>query len=98
MKSLKILASIVGAIVLLPAASRADGFSGNTQTVNQESIVSGHNNVVRSDARQSIVDLYKVDRHGLNTDNRSQSINLKAIVIGNDNTSIQSATQSVIGR
>lgn len=98
MKSLKIIALIVGAIVLLPTDSRADCLSGNTQTVNQESIVSGHNNIVRSDSRQSIVDLHKVDRHDLNTENRSQSINLKSIVIGNDNTSIHSAIQSATGR
>ena len=70
MKSLKILALIVGAIVLLPTASRADSLSGNTQTVNQESIVSGHNNVVKSDARQRIFNIHTIDRSGLNLDKR----------------------------
>jgi hypothetical protein len=95
MKPLNVLALIIGAIALLPSASFADNVISNTQEVNQESTVFGHNNIVSSDARQSIVNLQKSGRHEPNVSG-TQRINAKTTIIGNDNTDLKSAAQATI--
>jgi hypothetical protein len=96
-KSIKILAVITSAIALLPSVSFADTISDKTQSVNQESIVFGSNNTVRSDVRQSIINV-PTDRHSTSVDTNAQRAETKAIVIGEDNTSTQSIVQETSGR
>jgi hypothetical protein len=97
MKFIKILAVIAGTIAFLPSVSFADTFSGNTQSVTQESIVFGSNNTVRSDVRQSIINA-PADRHNTSVTTNAQRAETKAIVIGEDNTTTQSVVQETIGR
>jgi hypothetical protein len=97
MKSIKVLALITSAIAFLPSASFADTLSGNTQSVTQDSTIFGSHNMVRSNARQSIMN-YPADRHDTSVTTNSQRAETKAIVIGEDNTTTQSVVQETIGR
>ena len=96
MKSLKVLACIVGTIALFPTASFAENVTANTQEVNQSSIIIGNGNLVKSDVRQSIVNLQKSDRQGTTLDNNTQRINSKSIIVGDRNVDIKTAVQSTL--
>jgi hypothetical protein len=98
MKSLKIAVLIVGAIALCPSTSFADAISGTTQEVNQESIVIGDRNTVRSDTRQTIINLQASGRSGTSISDISQRINAKTTIIGDGNTDVKSAIQANIDR
>jgi len=95
-KSIKVLAVIASTIALLPSVSFADTLSGNTQSVNQESIIFGSNNTVRSDVRQSIINTPAARPSTISTN--AQRAETTAIVIGDDNTTTQSIVQENIGR
>ena len=97
MMSIKFLAIIASTIAFLPSVSIADTVSGNTQSVNQESIIFGSNNTVKSDVRQSIITA-PIDRHNTSVNTNAQRAETKAIVIGDNNITTQSVVQETIGR
>lgn len=96
MKFLKALTLIVGTIALFPTASFADNVSVNTQEVNQSSIIVGNGNLVKSDVRQSIINLQKPERQGTNVESNTQKINSKSIIVGDRNVDIKTAIQSTL--
>jgi hypothetical protein len=98
MKSLKVCTLIIGAILCIPSASFADNIINTNQSVNQESIVIGNGNTVKSDVRQSIVDLQTSGDRGTSVGYISQRINAKTIIIGNGNIDIKSAVQAATNR
>jgi hypothetical protein len=94
MKSIKILALIVGAIALLPAASFADTVSGNNQEANLDTVVVGERNSVSTTTKQFSTNRQKSSRHGDSTSGSSQLINAGSHTIGDRNHVKQAASQT----
>jgi hypothetical protein len=94
MKSIKVLALIVGAIALLPAASFADTVSGNTQEANLDTAVVGTHNSVSTTTKQFSTNRQKSSRHGESISGTSQLINAGSTTIGDYNRVKQQALQT----
>jgi hypothetical protein len=94
MKSIKVLALIIGAIALLPVASFADTVSGNTQEANLDTTVVGNGNSVRTTTKQFSTNRQKSGRHGDSVSGNSQLINAGSTAIGDGNHVVQKALQT----
>jgi hypothetical protein len=97
MKSIKVLALIVGAIALFPAASFADNVSGKTQEANLESTTIGHDNVGVTETKQSILDLQKAGHYGTNVSGTAQKVNASTTTVGTGNVDVKKAVQEALG-
>jgi hypothetical protein len=97
MKSIKVLALIVGAIALFPAASFADNVSGKSQEANLESTTIGHDNVSVTDTKQSILDLQKAGYYGTNVSGTAQKVNASTTTVGSGNINVKQAVQDALG-
>jgi opacity protein-like surface antigen len=96
MKSIKVLALIVGAIALFPAASFADNVSGSSQEANLESTTIGHGNVNVTDTKQSIIDLQKAGHYGTNVSGTAQKVNASTTTVGTGNVDVKKAVQEAL--
>jgi hypothetical protein len=94
MKSIKVLALIIGAIALLPAASFADTVSGNTQEANLDTVVVGNGNSIKTTTKQFSTNRQKSSRHGESVSGNSQLINAGSTTIGDLNHVKQKAIQT----
>jgi hypothetical protein len=94
MKSIKVLALIVGAIALLPAASFADTVNGNTQEANLSTTIVGNGNSVKTNTKQTNINIQKAGRHGESVNGSSQLINANITAIGDYNHIHQKASQA----
>jgi hypothetical protein len=96
MKSIKVLALIVGAIALFPSASFADNVSGKVQEANLESTAVGVGNVNVTETKQSIIDLQKAG-YGTNVSGTAQKVNAATTSVGAGNINVQKAVQEALG-
>jgi hypothetical protein len=94
MKSIKVLALIIGAIALLPAASFADTVSGNTSEANINTTIVGNDNSVSTTTKQFSTNRQKSGRHGDSVSGNSQLINAGSTIIGDGNHVVQKALQT----
>jgi hypothetical protein len=97
MKSIKVLALIIGAIALLPAASFADTVSGNTQEANLDTVVVGNGNSFKTTTKQTNINIQKTGRHSDSVSGSSQLINANINAIGDYNHIRQKASQANLG-
>jgi hypothetical protein len=93
MKSIKILALIVGAITLLPSASFAENVVGNTQEANIISNTTGNRNLSVTSTDQRIINLGHAGRTGTNVAGTNQTVNAAINTVGDCNTIVQTAIQ-----
>ncbi len=92
MKSIKILALLIGSIVLLPSASFADRVSDNSQETHQESSVYHNGRMVKSSTRQRILSSRKNGRYSNKSNGHFQSINMKTSTVGNGGANVRTTT------
>jgi hypothetical protein len=85
MKSIKIVAFIIGAIALFPAVSHAENVSANEQSVDLSSTTIGNGNVSSTTIRQTILNAQKAGRHGENVAGTRQAVtgHTETVVDGN---------------
>jgi hypothetical protein len=95
-KSIKVLALIVGAIALFPAASFADNVSGKVQEAKLDSTAVGVGNVNVTETKQSIIDLQKAG-YGTNVSGTAQKVNASTTSVGAGNINVQKAVQEALG-
>ena len=93
MKSIKIVAFIVGAIALFPSVSHAENVSANNQIVDLSSTTVGNNNVSSTTIRQSILNAQKAGRYGSNTSGTNQVVTGRTETIGDYNVQVQDLKQ-----
>ena len=93
MKSIKIVAFIIGAIALLPAVSHAENVSANEQSVNLSSVTIGNNNVSSTTTRQLILNAQKIGRYGENVDATRQAITGNTVYVGDNNIDMKDIYQ-----
>ncbi len=93
MKSLKVLALVVGSIALLPTVSFADNVSGKSQEANLSSVTVGHGNLTVTDTKQSIIDLQQSGHLGTNVGGTAQKITGSSATVGIGNVDIKKAMQ-----
>jgi hypothetical protein len=93
MKSIKVLALIVGAIALLPSASFAQNVAGTSQEANLSSTTVGIGNLVVTDVAQHSITAQKAGRHGDNISGTNQTVNAATTTVGDYNTIVQTAIQ-----
>jgi hypothetical protein len=96
MKSIKVLALIVGAIALFPSASFADNVSGKVQEANLDSTAVGVGNVNVTETKQSIIDFQKAG-YGTNVSGTAQKVNAATTSVGAGNINVQKAVQEALG-
>jgi uncharacterized protein YoxC len=95
MKSIKVLALIIGAIALLPSASFAGtATSGNEQVTNLDSTTIGNGNFVSTATKQTNINLQKTGRHAESVNGSSQLINAATTTLGDRNHVVQKAAQT----
>jgi hypothetical protein len=95
MKSIKVLALIVGAISLLPSACFAGtATGGNTQEANLSSTTVGNGNFVSTATKQTNINLQKTGRYGESVTGSSQLINAATTTLGDYNHVVQKAAQT----
>ena len=97
MKSIKVLALIVGAIALFPSASFADNVSGKVQEANLGSTAVGDGNVNVTETKQSIIELQKAGYYGTNLSGTAQKVNAATTSVGDGNINVQKAVQEALG-
>jgi hypothetical protein len=95
-KSIKVLALIVGAIALFPSASFADNVSGKVQEANLDSTAVGVGNVNVTETKQSIIDFQKAG-YGTNVSGTAQKVNAATTSVGAGNINVQKAVQEALG-
>ena len=96
MKSIKVLALIVGAIALLPSASFAGNVAGSTQDANLNSAIIGDHNTSVTDVTQNIHNKQKAfGKKGSNVSGNAQSVTGNSITAGTGNTSVQQVLQQI---
>jgi hypothetical protein len=93
MKSIKIVALIIGAIALFPSVSHAENVSANNQIVDLSSTTVGNNNVSSTTIRQSILNAQKAGRHGENTTGINQVVTGHTETVGDYNIHVQDLKQ-----
>jgi hypothetical protein len=93
MKSIKIVAFIIGAIALFPSVSHAENVSANNQIVDLSSITVGSGNVSSTTIRQSILNAQKAGRYGNNTSGTNQVVTGRTETIGDRNVHVQDIMQ-----
>jgi hypothetical protein len=93
MKSIKIVALIIGAIALFPTVSHAENVSANEQSVNLSSVTIGNNNVSSTTTRQLIFNKQKAGRYGENVAGTRQSITGNTVVVGDNNIDVKNIYQ-----
>ena len=93
MKSIKIVAFIIGAIALFPAVSHAENVSANEQSVNLSSVTIGNNNVSSTTTRQIILNAQKAGLSSENVAATRQAITGNTISVGDNNIDIKHILQ-----
>jgi hypothetical protein len=93
MKSIKIVALIVGAIALFPSVSHAGNVSANNQVVDFSSTTVGDHNVNSTKIRQAIFDNQKAGRHGENVSGTNQFVTGHTETVGDGNIHVQDIKQ-----
>ena len=93
MKSIKIVAFIIGAIALFPSVSHAGNVSANEQSVDLSSTTIGNNNVSSTTTRQSIFNTQKAGRHGENVSGTRQAVTGHTETVGDYNIHVQDIKQ-----
>ena len=93
MKSIKIVAFIIGAIALFPSVSHAGNVSANEQSVDLSSTTIGNNNVSSTTTRQSIFNNQKAGRHGENVAGTRQAVTGHTETVGDYNIHVQDIKQ-----
>jgi hypothetical protein len=93
MKSIKIVAFIIGAIALFPAVSHAENVNANNQIVDLNSVVVGSNNVSSTTIRQSILNAQKTGLYGSNTTGTNQVVTGHTQTIGDYNINLTDIQQ-----
>jgi hypothetical protein len=93
MKSIKIIALIIGAVALFPSISHAENVSANNQIVDLSSTTIGNNNVSSTTIRQSILNAQKASRHGENTTGINQVVTGHTETVGDYNVHVQDIKQ-----
>jgi hypothetical protein len=93
MKSIKIVAFIIGAIALFPSISHAENVSANEQSVDLSSTTIGNNNVSSTTTRQNIFNNQKAGRHGENVAGTRQAITGNTVYIGDNNIDVKDIYQ-----
>jgi hypothetical protein len=93
MKSIKIVALIIGAIASFPSVSHAGNLSANEQSVDLSSTTIGNNNVSSTTIQQRISDLQKAGRHGDNVSGTRQAVTGRTETVGDYNVHVQDLKQ-----
>ena len=93
MKSIKIVAFIIGAIALFPSIGHAENVSANEQSVDLSSITIGNGNVSSTTTRQNIFNDQKAGRHGENVAGTRQAITAHTETVGDYNIHVQDIKQ-----
>jgi hypothetical protein len=96
MKSIKIVALILGTIALLPSASFAQNVSGKTQEANLNSVTLGNGNVNVTETQQRILDLQQSGQGGANIGATTQTVNGHTITVGDHNLDVKQVVQEAI--
>jgi hypothetical protein len=74
MKSIKVVAFIIGAIALFPSMSHAQNISDNQQIVDTVTINNGNGTINDTTIRQENIVQQKASRHGLNVSKNGQAV------------------------
>ena len=85
MKSIRIVAFIIGAIALFPTVSHAENVSANEQSVNLNSVTIGNNNVSSTTTRQIILNAQKAGLSSENVAATRQAITGSTVYVGDSN-------------
>jgi hypothetical protein len=93
MKSIKIVAFIIGAIALFPTVSHAENVSANEQSVDLSSTTIGSGNVSSTTIRQTILNAQKAGRHGENVSGTRQAVTGHTETVGDGNIHVQDLKQ-----
>jgi hypothetical protein len=93
MKSIKIVAFIIGAIALFPSVSHAGNLSANEQSVDLSSTTIGNNNVSSTTIRQTILNAQKAGRYGENITGTRQAVTGRTETVGDGNIHVQDLKQ-----
>jgi hypothetical protein len=93
MKSIKIVAFIIGAIALFPSVSHAENVSANNQIVDLSSTTVGNGNVSSTTIRQSILNAQKAGHDGNNITGTNQVVTGRTITVGDYNVNVTDIMQ-----